>query len=146
MNSQLPAPLAALASRGDGTAALLMRLSSMVLCIGSLITSGIAYKLYDSVSTDNFGQTGVLMLIAFCGSVMLWTSIYLILTSLHVRIVYPITITFELLSWLLALSVTLTVSALTYWDLWTCTYEYCSDWRKVLVAVAVSCALLFVVT
>jgi hypothetical protein len=146
MNFQLPALLAALASRDDGAAALLMRLSSMILCIGSLIASGIAFKLYGNVFTDGFGEVWSLMLIIFCGIVMLWTSIYLILTSLHVRIVYPVTITFELLSWLLALSVALTVSTSTLWGQLACTYGDCSDWRKVLAAVAVSCALLFVVT
>jgi len=145
MTFQLSVPPATLASRCDGTIGLLMRVSSMVLCVFSLIASGVAHKLYAPIPTDGNGQTWSMILMITSGILILLTSIYL-LVSLRLRIIYPVTITIELLSWLLAFAMAMAASLSTKWGLRLLCYGDCSDRRKVQPAVGTSCMLLFIDT
>lgn len=77
----------------DGNFATYMRLASAVLCIGSLGAVLIP------------AREGIIFLIIPPPIILLWNTIYFVLVSkkLRARILWPIAITFDLISWLLAL-------------------------------------------
>jgi hypothetical protein len=88
-------------------------------------------------------------LLMVAGIILVGTGIYLFLSS-RITIIYPVTITFELVSWSLALSLSTVVVSLIGWGeserLWDCSSSNCSRWRRARNVTGTSCVLLFIVT
>jgi hypothetical protein len=139
MTFGLPAPLAILASHNNEAIEVCMRLSSIVLYSISLLTSGVAYKYSLSLSMDGFGELWTALLMIASGTLIVLTSIYVLISS-RIVIAYPVTITVELVTWSLALSIAL-VASLSLRDLYQGTSP---DWSRLQTAVVISCMLLFI--
>jgi hypothetical protein len=145
MTIQLPKSLEILASRADGSMSLLLRLTSILLCIGSLITG-----VYSLSGLLIIFPGSALLIIVPGSTIMGWDVIYLILALLHVRVVHPVTITFDLCSWLLAAAIGGLMIPGLIWLHMRCENgipdDGCGNWAEEKRLLAASCILLFVLT
>jgi len=104
MAIELPKPLADLASRTDGQISFLLRLGSILLCVISMATA-----------IPSITLIGDLFLV-FPGSfILFWDLVYLILIALDVNVGYPVIITFDLCSWLLAVAMDVLSIPVAFW-------------------------------
>jgi len=136
---QLLMSFATLASQADGPISLLLRLGSILLCIANLATA--VYSIF---------LAGRFSLILPGSFIVLWDFVYLILVSRHVRVVQPVTITFDLCSWFIAGIIGGMSIPFGFWSEMSCangeTAAECDDWihgNRILIA---SCILAFLLT
>jgi len=123
MAIQPPKFLAALASRADGRISFLLRLVSILLCIVSLAT-GVA----------SITLIGNFLLVLPSSFIMFWDIVYLILVALHINVIHPVIITFELCSWLFAVAMDVLLIPLAFWLHRWCASEDvngdCDIWKE----------------
>ena len=121
-----------------------LRLISLVICTGAIIAAACLFHFYNYVFTDGMGQVWAVLLLAASIFTALWDTAYLATISARASIPHAVTITFDLLSWLLSISMTSTAAASTLWDEanQSCrTGDQCGDWRKVTAATISACVL-----
>jgi hypothetical protein len=139
-----------LASRDHGRLPLLLRLASIVLCVGSLISGCL------SIGGSNLDYLGGSSLIVIPSSLIFgWDIIYLILLSMRIYILLPITITFDLIAWLFAgvwgtlfsiYNIPRLGRLLSTGDLCGLSAQECADNRRVVQATVATCVLLWTLT
>ncbi|KAF9533041.1 hypothetical protein CPB83DRAFT_845719 [Crepidotus variabilis] len=130
---------------------LIIRLVSILLCIGSLLATGLSFLIYDHVYTDGMGNVTAFVAIFPGGLILLWNCIYLGLTSFphvrHVKIPLPVVITLELMWWMYAAAIGGFVGGMTYWDhTIPCRYyrySECEWWMRAHVAAGFTIAFSF---
>jgi hypothetical protein len=129
-----------------------LRSLSIVLCLGGGVAAAVAYRLYDQVPTDGFGEIAAILLVFPDAIIALWTTIYLILDACHVNVVLPLTITFELISWAYAIAIPPLAFSMPYKASQGCDTstdgakrDECIAWMRIEGAMVVSCTLLLVV-
>jgi hypothetical protein len=138
--------MAKLNASEDGSIHNIMRSLSVVCCLGSVAASAVALRLYDDVYTDGDGQAISVSLMVPGSAIAVWTSIYLILNYYRVTIPLPVTLTFDLLSWLYALVNGLTGAAVAPINSPIRCDEYgCAEWMRIKAAVVVCSTLLLIV-